>query len=165
MIGPLRVAAMLACAGAVWVVAAAQVPGQARLPVAAVVVGAVVSQPFGCTTLALEPFDPFCPGGHVHTGIDLADREGTEVHSATRGLAHVGFDPNGAGLYVAVDLDGHVRLLYCHLSAVRVAGGELVGAGQVVGLVGATGRATGPHVHFEIQVDGRPVDPARWLAS
>lgn len=165
MTAVLRAAALGACGGAVWLVVAGQLPSHSRLPLAAVVPGAVVTQPFGCTALSLEPVDPFCAGGHVHTGIDLAARTGTDVHSATAGVARVGFDPNGAGLYVAVAFDTHVRLLYCHLSAARVADGEAVTPGQLVGLVGSTGRATGPHVHFEIQVDGAAVDPSKWLAA
>jgi murein DD-endopeptidase MepM/ murein hydrolase activator NlpD len=161
----LRVVGFTALAAALWLIAAGQMPSPVRLPVGAVVAGATVSQPFGCTTLTLEPFDPFCPGRHVHTGIDLAAPVGTDVHSATGGTAHLGFDPMTAGLYVVVNLDSHTRLLYCHLSAFRVGDGGAVTSGQVIGLVGATGMATGPHVHFEIQVDGRSVDPARWLAS
>ena len=165
MIVLLRVATVAAVAGAVWVVGAGQVHMDTRLPLAGVVVGAAVSQPFGCTALALEPFDPFCPGRHIHTGIDLSAPTGTEVHSATDGIAHIGLDPKGAGLFVVVALDAHVRLFYCHLSAFRVGDGEAVSAGQLVGLVGATGMATGPHVHFEIQVDGTSVDPGKWLDS
>jgi len=156
---------MIVAAAAVWLVAAAQVPAQLRLPLAAVVPGAVVSQPFGCTNLQLEPFDRLCPQHHIHTGIDLAAPPGAEVRSATSGTAHLGFDSGGAGLYVTVVVDAHVSILYCHLSAFRIGQGEAVVPGQVVGLVGSSGLATGPHLHLEIQVDGRPVDPASWLAS
>lgn len=165
MIGLLRVPALALGAVFVWLVVASQMPSHVRLPVGGVVEGAVVSQKFGCTSLELEPFDPFCPGHHIHTGIDLAAPAGTQVLSATAGTARIGFEPNGAGLYVEVKVDAHVRLLYCHLSAFRVRSGESLSPGQVVGLVGATGRATGPHVHFEVQVDGTSVDPAVWLAS
>ncbi|HEY1455497.1 MAG TPA: M23 family metallopeptidase [Candidatus Dormibacteraeota bacterium] len=165
MIGLVRAGAILGGLCGVWLVAASQVPSHERLPLAAVVPRAVVTLPFGCTSLSLEPFDPFCPGGHIHTGIDLAAPIGSEVRSATGGTARLGFDPSGAGLYVAVRADAQTRLLYCHLSAFRVRDGDTVVAGQVVGLVGATGRATGPHVHFEIQVDGASVDPAKWLAA
>lgn len=158
-------AGLLVAAAAVWLVAASQVPSHVRLPVNAVVVGGEVTQPFGCTSLELEPFDPFCPGRHVHTGIDLAAPSGTPVHSATAGAAHRGFDPGGAGLYVVVTADAHVRLFYCHLSAIAVRDGQPVIPGQVVGSVGSTGMATGPHVHFEVQVDGASVEPAAWLAS
>jgi murein DD-endopeptidase MepM/ murein hydrolase activator NlpD len=161
----LRAAALCGIAGVVWVVVAAQLPSHVRLPVAGVVVGAVISQPFGCTSFELEPYDPFCPGRHVHTGVDLAASLGTAVHSATAGTAHLGFDPNGAGLYVVVTVDAHVRVFYCHLSATSVMNGQAVSAGEVIGVLGQSGRATGPHVHFEVQVDATSVDPVAWLAS
>jgi murein DD-endopeptidase MepM/ murein hydrolase activator NlpD len=163
--GFLRVAGVIAGAAVVWLVVAAQLPSHVRLPLAGIVVGAVITQPFGCTTFELEPYDPFCPGRHVHTGVDLAASMGTPVHSATAGTAHVGFDPNGAGNYVVVTVDAHVRVFYCHLSAIGVVNGQVVTAGQVVGELGQSGRATGPHVHFEVQVDATSVDPVAWLAS
>ncbi len=163
--GFIRVAAVCAAAALIWTVAGSRVQNHERLPLTAIVVGAVMTQPFGCTTFDLEPFDPFCPGRHVHTGIDLAAPEGTTVHAATGGTTHVGFDRTGAGLYVVVIADQHVRSLYCHLSAAFVAEGEAVTTGQVIGAVGATGLATGAHLHFEVQVDGRSVDPEVWLLS
>jgi murein DD-endopeptidase MepM/ murein hydrolase activator NlpD len=161
----LRGLAIVAGGALVWIAVASELPSHTRLPVQAVVVGAVVTQPFGCTRLELEPFDPFCPDRHVHTGIDLAAPLGTEVHSATAGIAQMGVSPNGAGNYVMVSFDPHTRIYYCHLSEFRVRPGEAVGPDQVIGLVGATGLATGPHVHFEVQVDGTSVDPVAWLAS
>jgi murein DD-endopeptidase MepM/ murein hydrolase activator NlpD len=163
--GFLRVAGMIAGAAVVWLVVAAQLPSHVRQPLAGIVVGAVVTQPFGCTTFELEPYDPFCPGRHVHTGVDLAASMGTPVHSATAGTAHVGFDPNGAGNYVVVTVDAHVRVFYCHLSAIGVVNGQVVTAGQVIGALGQSGKATGPHLHFEVQVDATSVDPLAWLAS
>ena len=165
MIGVARIAAVVAGAAAVWVVGAGQIPNHARLPLAGVVVDAVITQPFGCTSFDLEPYDPFCPGRHIHTGIDLAAPLGTPVHSASAGTAHVGFDPAGAGQYVVVTVDAHVRVFYCHLSAVRVINGQAVTAGFVIGALGQSGMATGPHVHFEVQRDGTSIDPASWLAS
>ncbi|HEV3103841.1 MAG TPA: M23 family metallopeptidase [Candidatus Dormibacteraeota bacterium] len=149
----------------VWTVAASRVPSHERLSLAAIVPRAVETLPFGCTSLALEPFDPFCPGLHIHTGVDLAAPAGTPVHAAASGIAHAGYDPSGPGVYVVVTLDQHVRLLYCHLSRVGVTPGQSVMPGDVIGEVGATGLATGAHLHFEVQVDGRAVDPVRWLAS
>jgi murein DD-endopeptidase MepM/ murein hydrolase activator NlpD len=75
----------------------------------------------------------------------------------------VGFDPNGAGSYIVVTVDSHARVFYCHLSTVSVANGEAVAAGKVLGAVGETGLATGPHLHLEVQLDGRSVDPVAWL--
>ena len=165
MIGVVRIAGIIAGAGFVWMVAASQVPSHTRLPIAGVVPGAVVSLPFGCTTFALEPYDPFCPGRHVHTGIDLAASMGKPVFAATAGTARVGFDPKGAGLYVLVIVDARTRVFYCHLSSVSVTDRQAVSAGQLLGAIGESGLATGPHLHFEVQVDGRAIDPLAWLGS
>ena len=165
MIGVVRIVGMVAGGAIVWVVVASQVPIHPKLPLASVVVGGVITQPFGCTSFELEPYDPFCPGRHLHTGIDLAAAMGTPVHSATGGTARVGFDPDGAGLYVVVAVDSHVRVFYCHLSSVAVVNGKAVIAGDVIGGLGSSGNSTGPHVHFEIQRDRTSIDPAVWLAS
>ena len=161
----LRIAAVAISAVLVWTVAGSRVAGQERLPLAAIVPGGVETLPFGCTSFELEPFDPFCPGLHIHTGVDLAAPAGTPVLSASEGIAHAGFDPQRAGIYVVVAVDPHVRLLYCHLWRVHVTPGQVVTPGELIGEVGATGMATGAHLHFEIQVDGHPVDPVTWLAS
>jgi murein DD-endopeptidase MepM/ murein hydrolase activator NlpD len=163
--GLLRVTAIVVAAVLVWTLAAGRVAGEQRLPLGSIVPGAVITLPFGCTSLVLEPFDPLCPGFHIHTGVDLAAPAGTEVHAASAGIARDGFDPSGAGIFVAVAVGAHVRVLYCHLSRVRVVASETVTAGQVIGEVAATGLATGPHLHFEVQLDGRAVDPVSWLAS
>jgi murein DD-endopeptidase MepM/ murein hydrolase activator NlpD len=161
----LRMLAIASAAGLAWLCAASQLVDQTRLPLDAIVVGAVITQGFGCTTLELEPFDPLCPARHVHTGIDLAARAGTPVHSATSGVALIGYDPAGAGLFVAVKFGADVRVLYCHLFTAAIHSGQSVEPGEVIGSVGSSGLATGPHVHFEIQVDGRSVDPAQWLTA
>jgi murein DD-endopeptidase MepM/ murein hydrolase activator NlpD len=160
-----RVVAVAAGVLGVFLAGATQVPSHVRLPVATVVPGAVVTQPFGCTSLELEPFDASCPTHHTHTGIDLAAAAGTDVHAATGGRALTGYDPLGAGNFVAVVADSHVRILYCHLQGFAVRSGDRVEAGQVLGWVGATGLATGPHVHLQVDVDGVPVDPAIYLGS
>ena len=161
----MRLLAILASGLVIWLVTATQVPVHIRLPLAAVVLGAVVTQPFGCTNLELEPFDPSCPSHHTHTGIDLAATMGAEVFSATAGTVVIGYDMGGAGNFVKVLVDDHVRVLYCHLSAFKVATGDVVTPGQLIGLVGATGLATGPHVHLQVNIDGQPVDPAWYLGS
>ena len=79
----MRVVAIAAGGVVLFLVAATQVPSHLRLPVSAVVVGARITQPFGCTSLVLEPFDPLCPTRHIHTGIDLAAPLGSAVYSAT----------------------------------------------------------------------------------
>ncbi len=161
----LRIFAIALSAVLVWTVAGSRVAGQQRLPLGSIVPGAVETLPFGCTSLQVEPFDPFCPGLHIHTGVDLAAPAGAPVLSAAEGIAHAGFDPQHAGIFVVVSVDPHVRLLYCHLWRVHVTPGQMVEPGELIGEVGATGMATGAHLHFEVQVDGRAVDPAVWLAA
>jgi len=139
----LRIAAFAVSAVLVWTVAGSRVAGEERLPLAAIVPGAVETLPFGCTSFQLEPFDPFCPGLHVHTGVDLAAPGGTPVMAAAEGVTQAGFEPGGAGIYVTETIDQHVRLLYCHLSRVHITAGQRVSPGEIIGDVGTTGLATG----------------------
>lgn len=161
----LKVGGICLAAILLYALGASRIPSEHKLTLAAIVPGAAMTQPFGCSSLVLEPFDPYCPTHHMHTGVDLAAREGTPVYAADAGTASIGYDPQGAGLYVAVASNGRVRVLYCHLSKATVTPGQLVVTGQLIGAVGATGLATGAHLHFEVQVDGRAIDPAPWLLS
>jgi murein DD-endopeptidase MepM/ murein hydrolase activator NlpD len=163
--GPVRVFGLGAAAVAVWIVSAAHVPDDHKLPLAAVVPRAAMTQAFGCTRVALEPAAPGCPGGHFHSGVDLAAPAGAAVYAAAGGVARWGFDAGGAGLYVLVDAGQGTRVLYCHLSSLGVGEGDPVKVGQLIGAVGSSGLSTGPHLHLEVQIDGRPVDPAAWLTS
>jgi murein DD-endopeptidase MepM/ murein hydrolase activator NlpD len=165
MIGLLRAAGVCAAVASIWIVGASHVASSEKLALTAIVPGAVMTQPFGCSNLVLEPFDPYCPSHHLHTGVDLAAPQGTAVRAAAGGFASVAYDPAGAGLFVAVASGGHTRVLYCHLSLASVADGDQVIPGQVIGEVGMSGLATGAHLHFEVQVDGRAIDPVAWLAS
>ncbi|MGH7903877.1 MAG: M23 family metallopeptidase [Candidatus Dormibacteraceae bacterium] len=128
------------------------------------VAGATVTQPFGCTALALEPPDASCPGGHFHSGIDLAAPVGTPVRAAAGGLVKVVRSPGGYGLHVFTTGPMGTLIIYGHLSAAVAWTGEEIVAGQEVGRVGTTGNSSGPHLHFEVRVNGIPVDPVSWLA-
>lgn len=128
------------------------------------VTGAVLTQGFGCTELELEPVAPWCAGGHFHGGLDLAAPLGTEVRAAAAGRARVSYE-GGYGLHVTLDHGGSVVTLYGHLEQVLVANGQLVAAGARIGLVGSTGVSTGPHLHFEVRRQGRPVDPTPLLPA
>jgi murein DD-endopeptidase MepM/ murein hydrolase activator NlpD len=98
-----------------------------------------------------------------HAGFDLASTAGTEVAAAARGtVVHAG--PAGTyGNLVTLRHDNGFETRYAHLSAVDVQVGDQIEAGQGVGKVGSTGHSTGPHLHFEIRQDGRPIDPAPHL--
>ena len=104
--------------------------------------------------------DGFGPrGDRFHAGIDLVAGWGEPVRAAAAGrVAWVGYR-EGWGLLVTVAHGGGVRTLYAHLSSAAVRLGERVEAGELVGRVGATGDATGPHLHFEVRVGGAAVDP------
>ena len=121
--------------------------------------GAYVSQPFGCTALAIEPVDRACNTGHLHSGIDLAASRGTPVRAALDGIAHVVVSAIGYGLHVVIDHGDGLTTLYAHLDSVAVSDGEVVAAGDVIGAVGSSGNSTGPHLHFEVRRDGIAEDP------
>lgn len=126
--------------------------------------GGKITQPFGPTTYAIEP--PFGPYAHFHTGIDIAAPLGAPVVAAGDGLVvAVGHTSVGYGNYVIVAHGAGVMTLYGHLLATSVQVGERVTRGQQVGLEGMSGFATGPHVHFEVRVNGQFTDPMRFLPS
>jgi murein DD-endopeptidase MepM/ murein hydrolase activator NlpD len=80
-------------------------------------------------------------------------------------VAVVGSGTTGYGNYVVVAHAGGLTTLYGHLAVALVTTGQTVGQGQPIGLEGSTGNSTGPHCHFELRVDGQPVDPVPFLPS
>ena len=123
-----------------------------------------VSQEFGCTSFSFEPVDLACPGHHWHSGIDLAAARGTPVLATLPGIATVILSATGYGLHVIIDHGGGLSSLYGHLDTVTVTTGAYVVGGEVIGTVGSSGNATGPHLHFEIRRDGIAEDPRQDLA-
>jgi murein DD-endopeptidase MepM/ murein hydrolase activator NlpD len=93
-----------------------------------------------------------------HTGQDFAAKIGTPVRAAQAGVVTVEH-PAWAGNLVRIDHGNGLETWYAHLSAVAVLPGQRVEAGTVIGAVGTEGNSTGPHLHFEVRVDGQPVDP------
>jgi murein DD-endopeptidase MepM/ murein hydrolase activator NlpD len=106
--------------------------------------------------------DPFGPrGDRFHAGVDLPAPTGTPVAAARGGrVVWAGWHEGGWGNEVVVAHGGGVRTIYAHLSRALVRLGQRVSSGQVIGRVGATGYATGPHLHFELIVRGAKIDPA-----
>jgi murein DD-endopeptidase MepM/ murein hydrolase activator NlpD len=104
-------------------------------------------------------FDPLAGGHRMHSGIDLAAAEGTPVTAPQDGVVSFSNWSGGYGLLVAVEHASGVQTRYGHLSRVTVRPGQQVRKGQVLGLVGSTGRSTGPHLHYEIRHRGRAIDP------
>lgn len=99
----------------------------------------------------------------LHAGIDVAAPSGAPIVAAADGVVTSAGSSGGYGLMVAVDHGGGLSTRYAHAAALLVQAGEPVRAGQQIALVGSTGASTGPHLHFEVRVDGRAQDPLHWL--
>jgi murein DD-endopeptidase MepM/ murein hydrolase activator NlpD len=101
--------------------------------------------------------------GRLHQGIDIGASTGTPIHAAAAGtVIYCGWE-SGYGNFVVIDHGGNLATAYGHQSAIAVACGQTVTQGQVIGYVGCTGHCTGPHLHFEVRIDGNPVDPMGYL--
>ena len=123
---------------------------------------AQISQPFGPSSCGCEP--PYGGYPHFHTGIDLVEPFGSPVFAADDGVvALVGSSSSGYGYYVVIAHSGGLDTLYGHLSTGLVKIGQSVVQGQPIGLEGSTGNSTGAHLHFELRINQRPVDPAPYL--
>jgi murein DD-endopeptidase MepM/ murein hydrolase activator NlpD len=101
--------------------------------------------------------------GRMHEGIDIACAYGAPVHAAAAGTVIYAGWMQGYGNLVVLDHGNGISTAYAHASAVLVSVGQSVGQGEEVSLVGATGHATGPHLHFEVRVNGVAVDPLSYL--
>ena len=121
-----------------------------------------ISQPFGPSSFWFEP--PYGGYPHFHTGIDLVEPFGSPVYAADDGVvALVGSSSSGYGNFVVIAHSGGLDTLYGHLSTAVVKLGDRVTQGQPVGLEGSSGNSTGAHLHFELRINQRPVDPAPYL--
>ncbi len=132
----------------------------------------VITQGFGCTSYPFEPYEPSCPSKHFHSGLDIAADYGTPVHAADGGIVHNftmgcswGSGLCGYGRYVVIVHAGGFTTLYGHLSSWAVGDGVQVDKDTVIGYEGSTGNSTGPHVHFEMDLAGMPVDPLAYLPA
>lgn len=122
-----------------------------------------ITQRFGCTDLAGEPYKSDCPSKRWHTGLDLAVPTGTPVFAADAGVVREFRTNQGYGNYALVIHGNGYATLYGHLSDFAVPDGAVVKRGEQVGFAGSTGFSTGPHLHFEIRYDGGYVDPCAEL--
>ena len=102
--------------------------------------------------------------GRMHEGIDIAAPSGTAIRAAATGTVIYAGWLGGYGNLVVVDHGNELATAYGHQSSVAVSTGQSVAQGQVIGYVGSTGHSTGPHLHFEVRVNGMPVDPLGYLS-
>ncbi len=118
----------------------------------------VLTSPFGMRV------SPISGKWLMHKGIDMAAPTGTPIHACKGGkvVSAIAMDYT-YGNYVIVDHGKGMTSLYAHMSKIMVERGDMVSAGQTLGLVGQTGLATGPHLHFEIKLNGEPQDPQKYI--
>jgi len=113
--------------------------------------------PFGIRFQGLKP--------DLHRGVDISVPDGMEVRSMARGRVRFAGTMSGYGKVIWLDHRGGVITVYGHLSSIQVRNGEEVRGGQIIGLSGHSGNATGPHLHFEVWRHGREVDPVPLLGG
>jgi murein DD-endopeptidase MepM/ murein hydrolase activator NlpD len=101
--------------------------------------------------------------GRLHAGIDIAVPEGTPIRAADSGRVIIAGWTGGYGNYTCISHSGSLSTCYGHQSRIATSVGANVGKGQVIGYSGNTGNSTGPHLHFEVRVNGNPVDPMGYL--
>lgn len=153
-------------------------------PIAEPVMGLDAAEPVGPTspayeTLPLRPpvepllvasgfgprISPFTGRPSRHEGIDLVAAPGTVVRATGHGTVRRAQRDGPFGLLVELDHGAGLTTRYAHLARTFVRIGQRVSAGAAIGLVGNTGRSTGPHLHYEVRLAGTAQDPARWLAA
>lgn len=128
----------------------------------AIVAGAMVRPVEGATG---DGFGAPRPGGRKHLGLDIIAPAGRPIHAARAGkVVKRGYDV-GAGNHVNLRHPDGMVTKYFHMSRYEARDGADVGGGQVIGYVGSTGHSSGPHLHFEVWVNGVAVDPAPYLAG
>lgn len=106
-------------------------------------------------------FSPWTGTQEFHAGLDLAAAAGTPVKATAPGTVRSAGSAAGYGTSVVLEHGQGIETRYGHLQSAAVARGQRVERGQLIGLSGNTGRSTGPHLHYEVLADGRPVDPRR----
>lgn len=116
-----------------------------------------MSSPFGYRT------DPISGASSFHPGADFPQPTGTPIMAAGPGTVVIAGPEDGYGNATVIDHGNALATLYGHQSAIIVKPGDVVTTGQVIGYVGTTGYSTGPHLHFEVRVLGKPVDPVPWI--
>ncbi len=110
-------------------------------------------------------FDPFTRRPAFHSGLDFAGGTGTVIHVTAPGVVSFTGVRNGYGNTIEVDHGGGFKTRYAHLSAIGVRIGQHVALGERIGAMGSTGRSTGPHLHYEVWVNGKAENPDRFVRA
>jgi murein DD-endopeptidase MepM/ murein hydrolase activator NlpD len=131
--------------------------------------GGIMRWPSPSCTIITSPygmrFHPILKKNELHTGIDIGARMGASTIAAASGIVIVAGWKTGYGNTIIIDHGGGVATLYGHSSRLLVSVGDRVKAGQTIAKVGSTGWSTGPHLHFEVRINGSPVNPLKYVTS
>ncbi|HCF24285.1 MAG TPA: M23 family metallopeptidase [Novosphingobium sp.] len=109
--------------------------------------------------------DPFTGGADFHPGLDFKGPMGAPIYAAARGTVSFVGQRSGYGNVVEIDHGNGLITRYAHMSGFRTVVGKPVMPGELIGLIGSTGRSTGPHLHFEVRINDRPVNPRPFLEA
>ncbi|MEO5973113.1 MAG: M23 family metallopeptidase, partial [Sphingomicrobium sp.] len=110
--------------------------------------------------------DPFAGRAAMHAGIDLSGPVGTPIFATADGVITTsGYNSGGYGNLVKIDHGRGIETRYGHLSAIGVTAGQRIRRGELIGRMGSTGRSTGSHLHYEVRIDGRAVNPIPFMKS
>ena len=101
--------------------------------------------------------------GRMHEGIDIAVPTGTQIRAAKSGTVRIAGSEGGYGNYTCIDHGGGLSTCYAHQEQFLVSVGQAVAQGQIIGISDCTGHCFGPHVHFEVRINGQAVDPLGYL--
>jgi len=115
------------------------------------------------TSIFGQRMDPFSGEGAFHTGVDISSQYGDAVRATADGIVIEAGEHAGYGRLIVVDHGFGLTTYYGHLSSLNVIVGQQLKRGDAVGNVGVSGRSTGPHVHYEVRINGAPVNPMRYL--
>ncbi len=109
--------------------------------------------------------DPFRGTAAMHAGVDIPGPVGTPIYATADGTVDRAERSGGYGNLVEIDHGKGIATRYGHLSRILVTSGEHIKRGQLIALMGSTGRSTGPHLHYEVRIDGHAVNPAPFLTN
>ncbi len=127
------------------------------LPIGKPVTGGTVSSKFG------KRKDPLNHRSAFHTGVDIRAKKGDPIHATADGVVLKAFRNGGYGNYVVIDHGNGYTSSFAHMQKYMVHKGDKVKRGQLIGLVGSTGRSTGSHLHYEIALKDKPINPANFM--
>ncbi len=125
-----------------------------------------IQPPFQDTFVMTQAFGETITNPNGHTGLDYGLPIGTAVLAAAEGtVVKVANDPKGYGLHIILEHQSGLQTLYAHLSRCAAWKGQSMRAGELLGRSGTSGNSTGPHLHFEVRLEGKPIDPLPLLTA